>query len=106
MFWLIGAVVIAGAGFAAAYVPRARAAAHERAVAWSEARAAIGVAVVGRDAARTPVPEAEELLTKAEAIAAGRGGAAAAREAARCARAADRLWRAAADRLRREAYGG
>jgi hypothetical protein len=93
--WVVGVVLLAGAGFAAAYLPRTRAAARERAVAWSDARAAIAVAGVSRDAARERVAAAEELLGRAEAIAAGRGGAGAAREAARCARAADRLWQEA-----------
>ncbi|MER7277133.1 DUF6403 family protein [Dactylosporangium sp. NPDC000244] len=92
MGWLIGAIVLVVAGFAAAYVPRVRTTARQRAAAWADARAAIAVAGVSRDAARERVAAAEELLGRAESIAAGQGGAGAAREAARCARAADRLW--------------
>ncbi|WP_433061897.1 DUF6403 family protein [Dactylosporangium sp. CS-033363] len=92
MFWVIGAAVLAGAGFAAAYVPRVRAAARARALAWADARTAIDVAVVSRDAADRDVQEADELFARAESIAAGRGGIEAAHEAARCAREADRLW--------------
>ena len=94
--WLTGALLLVAAGFAAAFVPRWRADARDRAVAWSDARAAIDVATVSRDAASGRLAEADELLARAEAIAAGRGGADAAREAARCARLADRLWREAA----------
>ncbi|GAA0726545.1 hypothetical protein Drose_12025 [Dactylosporangium roseum] len=94
--WLIGSILVVAAGFAAAFVPRRHARARDRRIAWSGARAAIDVATVSRDAAGTRVAEAEELLARAEAIAAGRGGRAAARTATGYARAADRLWRAAA----------
>ncbi|WP_344616217.1 DUF6403 family protein, partial [Dactylosporangium salmoneum] len=80
--WVVGGLLIVVAGFAAAFVPRWRAGARERAVAWSGARAAIGVASVSRDAAPRRLAEAEQLLARAGAIAAGRGGEAAAREAA------------------------
>ncbi|MEV8511505.1 DUF6403 family protein [Dactylosporangium sp. NPDC051484] len=94
--WLIGVLLLVAAGFAATFVPRWRAGARDRAVAWSGARAAIDVATISRDAAAGRVVEADELLARAEAITAGRGGENAAREAARCAREADRLWREAA----------
>ncbi|KKK06780.1 DUF6403 family protein [Micromonospora sp. HK10] len=91
--WLGGGVVALAAGFAAALLPRRRARAENRRVAWSSARAAIHDAGVSRDAARTPVPEADRLLARAELLAAARGGADAAREAAEHARRADEMWR-------------
>ncbi|MFC7484727.1 DUF6403 family protein [Luedemannella flava] len=51
---------------------------------------------MSRDAAYTPITQAEHLLARAEAIAADRGGRSAATAAARYARRADELWRAAA----------
>jgi len=96
LVWLIGALLLVAAGFAAAFVPRWLAGARAGAVAWSGARAAIDVATVSRDAASGRLAEADELLAQAEAIAAGPGGEDAAREAARCAHEADRLWREAA----------
>jgi uncharacterized protein DUF6403 len=94
--WIVGVVVLAGAGFAAVAVPRLRAREVHRRVAWSTARAAIDTAGVSRDACPVPVAEAEQLLSRAELIAAGRGGRAAARTATECARQADALWREAA----------
>ncbi|MFG1673058.1 DUF6403 family protein [Micromonospora sp. NPDC049282] len=95
--WLGGAVVAVAAGFLATLLPRRRARHRGRRVAWSSARAAIHDAAVSRDAAATPVPEAERLLARAELLAAARGGGAdAAREAAEHARRADELWRAGA----------
>ncbi|PGH43249.1 hypothetical protein COO58_01440 [Micromonospora sp. WMMA1996] len=91
--WLGGGVMAVAAGFVAALLPRRRARAEDRRVAWSSARAAIHDAGVSRDAARTPVPEAERLLARAELLAAARGGADAAHEAADHARRADELWR-------------
>lgn len=93
--WLVGAVLLVGAGFAAVALPRLRAAALHRRTAWSAARAAIGTAGVSRDACPVTVAEAEHLLSRAELIAARRGGPTAAQAAADCARQADRLWRAA-----------
>jgi hypothetical protein len=93
--WLVGAVLLAGAGFAAVVVPRLRAREVHRRTAWSAARAAIGTAAVSRDACPVPVAEADRLLTRAELIAARRGGRAAAQSAAEYARRADNLWRAA-----------
>jgi len=90
-----GCVAVAAAGFAAAFVPRRRAGGYTRRAAWSGARATIDVASISRDAAPTRVVEAEELLARAEAIAAARGGRA--RAAAGYAKRADALWRAAAD---------
>ncbi|MCZ7439517.1 DUF6403 family protein [Micromonospora sp. WMMC241] len=95
--WLGGAVVAVAAGFLAALLPRRRARADGRKVAWSSARAAIHDATVSRDASARPVPEAERLLARAELLAAApSGGTDAAREAAAHARRADELWRAGA----------
>ncbi|MEV4701944.1 DUF6403 family protein [Actinoplanes sp. NPDC049316] len=94
-WWTAGVAVLFGAGFAVAAAPRLRAAALDRRTAWSSARAAIATAAVSRDACPARVAEAEGLLTRAETIAAGRGGVAAARQAGELARQADRLWRAA-----------
>ncbi|MFV2111199.1 DUF6403 family protein [Micromonospora sp. LOL_025] len=93
LVWLVGGVLLVGAGFATTLLPRWRARGREQRTAWSTARAAIDSAAVSRDAAPTRVPEAERLLARAEAIAAGGGGASAARAAAEHAREADRLWR-------------
>jgi hypothetical protein len=94
--WVVGCVLVVAAGFGAAYLPRMRARELARRTAWSSARAAIESAAISRDAAPRAVAEADELFTRAELIAAGRGGASAATEAADCAARADRLWRAAA----------
>ncbi|MEU0792490.1 DUF6403 family protein [Amycolatopsis sp. NPDC005961] len=94
--WVLAAVVIVVAGFAAVAVPRWRERDVRRRTAWSAARAAIDTAAVSRDAAAGPQPEAEELLTRAETIAAAHGGERAARTAEDHARRADALWRAAA----------
>lgn len=95
--WAVGVVLLFVAGFGAVRVPRRRAESLHRRTAWSEARTAIGTAEVSRDAAPVRVPEAEQLLTRAELVAARRGGAAAAGSAIELARRADQLWRAAAD---------
>ncbi len=97
VIWLIGVAVLATAGYVASFLPRRRAQAMASRTAWSAARAEIETAGVSRDAAPIDVPEAEQLLTRAELIAARRGGAAAAASAADCARRADQLWRAAAN---------
>ena len=94
--WTVGVVALVAAGFAAVVAPRLRAGALQRRTAWSAARAAIGTAGVSRDACPVPVAEAEQLLSRAELIAARRGGPAAARSAAECAERADTLWREAA----------
>jgi len=94
--WPFGVVVLLGSGFVAAAVPRLRAAALRRRTAWSAAHAAIAAAGVSRDACAAGVAEAEGLLTRAETIAAGRGGAPAAERAEELARRADALWREAA----------
>jgi hypothetical protein len=95
--WVVGVVVLAVAGFAASLLPRRRAQAVAARAAWSAAQAAIETAGVSRDAAPVEVPEAEQLLSRAELIAARHGGPAAAESAAGYARQADQLWRAAAD---------
>lgn len=96
LVWVAGATVLVGAGFGAAYLPRTRARAEQVRVAWSDARAAVDSAAISRDATTDIVPQAEELLTRAELLVAHGGGVAAATEAARCATRADRLWRTAA----------
>jgi hypothetical protein len=93
--WPVGAALIAAAGYAAVWVPRRRAAAAERRTAWSAARAAIDSAGVSRDACTVAVPEAEQLLSRAELVAGRRGGRTAAESVARDANRADQLWRAA-----------
>jgi len=95
LIWLIGVVLLFVAGFAAVLLPRRRANELDRRTAWSAARAAIDTAGVSRDAAPARVAEAEQLLARAESIAAEHGGRAAAESAADCARRADRLWRSA-----------
>ncbi|MFI9642487.1 DUF6403 family protein [Micromonospora sp. NPDC051925] len=93
LFWLVGAVLLVGAGVATTLLPRRRARVREQRTAWSTARAAIDSAAVSRDAASERVPEAERLFAHAESLAGGRGGTSAARAAAEHARRADRLWR-------------
>lgn len=97
VIWLAGALLLVAAGFATAYVPRRRARDLRVRVAWSSARAAIDSATVSRDACLADLPQADELLARAESLAASGGGADAADEAAEVARRADQLWRAAAD---------
>ncbi|WP_433386877.1 DUF6403 family protein [Micromonospora sp. KLBMP9576] len=92
--WLVGGVLLVGAGVATTLLPGRRARDRERRTAWSAARAAIDSAAVSRDAATSPVPAAEQSLSRAELIAAAGGGVSAARLAAQHAREADRLWRA------------
>lgn len=94
--WVVGVVLLLAAGFALAYLPRARSRALGERTAWSAARAAITSAAVSRDAAANDVPEADDLFARAELLAASGGGADAAREAAECAERADELWRAVA----------
>jgi uncharacterized protein DUF6403 len=97
LIWPIGGVLLLAAGVLTVLLPRLRARALVRRTAWSSAHAAIGTATISRDASPVRVGEAEQLLTRAELIAAARGGHAAARAAAECAERADRLWRAAAN---------
>lgn len=92
--WLIAAAVLVAAGFLVVALPRWRAHDMRRRTAWSAARAAIESASVSRDAAAGRHDEAEQLLTRAESIAAHRGGTRAARSAQRFAEQADALWRA------------
>lgn len=94
--WVVGVVLLLAAGFTVVYLPRARSRALGERTAWSAARAAITSAAISRDAAARDVPEADDLYSRAELLAAGGGGQAAAREAADCAERADELWRAAA----------
>jgi hypothetical protein len=95
LIWLAGAAVLLAAGFAAAFVPWWRAHDLRRRTAWSRARAAVDSASVSRDACRAPVPDAERLFARAEAMAADRGGVKAAGAVADLAERADRLWREA-----------
>ncbi|QOC91403.1 DUF6403 family protein [Micromonospora craniellae] len=92
--WLSGSVLLLGAGVLTTLLPRLHSRRRDRLVAWSTARAAIDSATVSRDAATTPVPEADGLLARAERLAADDGGVTAAREAAGYARRADELWQA------------
>lgn len=94
--WPVGAALLGIAGFVTSLLPRRRARAAAGRVAWSAAHAAIETAGVSRDAAPVSVPEAEQLLLRAELLAARPGGPDAASDAAECARRADQLWRAAA----------
>jgi|GEM_PF-1545299 len=96
LVWPVGAAVLVAAGYVTATLPRRRAHQHARRVSWSTARSAIDAATVSRDAAPRPVAEAEQLLTRAQTLAADRGGPAAARAATDYARRADELWRTAA----------
>ncbi|MBB5923388.1 hypothetical protein FHR81_004459 [Actinoalloteichus hoggarensis] len=93
--WPVGGAVLVVAGFLSALLPRARARRRRRLLAWSTARAAIAAASVSRDACVADVPEAAELLARAELTAGARGGVAAAAAATEQARRADRLWREA-----------
>jgi uncharacterized protein DUF6403 len=93
LVWVVGALVLVATGFAAAYLPRVRARATSGRTAWSAAHAAIDSATVSRDAAPRALPHADELLTRAELLAASGRGAAAAEEATDCATRADRLYR-------------
>lgn len=95
LVWFGGGGILLAAGFTAALLPRHRARQQDRRISWSTARAAIGAAAVSRDAAPRPVPEAEQMLARAQALAADRGGRTAARTAAEYARRADQLWQAA-----------
>jgi hypothetical protein len=93
--WVVGVVLLVAAGFVVTYLPRVRTRHLDRRTAWSAARAAIDSATISRDAA-SDVPKADELLTRAELLAAQRGGVAAAEEAADCATKAGRLYQEAA----------
>lgn len=94
--WPIGVAVLGIAGFVTSLLPRRRAQAAAARTAWSAAQSAIEMAGVSRDAAPVPVPEAEQLLMRAELLAARHGGPDAASSAAGYAKRADELWRAAA----------
>ncbi|WP_434741212.1 DUF6403 family protein [Micromonospora sp. SH-82] len=102
LVWLVGGVLLLGAGFVTALLPRWWGRAQDRNVAWSTARTAIDSAAVSRDAVPSSIAEAERLLARAEHLAAGRGGVRAARTATGHARRADELWQAA----HREGTGG
>ncbi|MCP2253668.1 hypothetical protein LY13_002422 [Prauserella aidingensis] len=92
MIWLIGGLVLIGAGVASAYLPRLRAHAERKRAAWATAKATIAAAEVSRDACTADVPEARRLLSEAEAMS---GGPDAARVATELAERADTLWREA-----------
>jgi Family of unknown function (DUF6403) len=94
--WPIGAAILVVAGFVTSLLPRRRARVAASRIAWSAAQAAIETAGISRDAAAVSVPEAEQLLMRAELLAARHGGPDAASDAADCAKRADELWRATA----------
>jgi hypothetical protein len=93
--WVVGVVLLVAAGFVVTYVPRARARDLRRRTAWSAAHAAIDSATVSRDGVTRDLPVANELLTRAQLLAAHHGGLAAAQEAADCAAKADRIYQEA-----------
>lgn len=93
--WLAGIVVLVAAGVVATFVPQARRRRQRRDEAWAAARSAIEAATIRRDACVVTVPEADDLLARAEAIAAEGGGADLAERAERDARRAGKLWREA-----------
>jgi hypothetical protein len=93
--WVSGVVLLVAAGFAAAFLPRLRDRNLRRRTAWSAAHAAIDSATISRDATQHDLPQAVDLLARAESLAAARGGVAAAEEATDCAARADQLWREA-----------
>jgi uncharacterized protein DUF6403 len=95
VIWLVGIVVLVGAGFAVTFVPQARRQRERGDEAWAAARSAIETAAIRRDACAAAVPEADDLLARAEAIAAEGGGSGAAQRAEADARRAGRLWREA-----------
>jgi hypothetical protein len=95
--WVLGVVVLAAAGFGAAYVPRRRNRQLRERTAWADARAALDSAAISRDASLLAVPVADDLYTRAELLVAGEGGLAAAEEAVVLAEKADRLWQGAAE---------
>lgn len=96
VLWVVGVVLLVAAGFVVAYLPLARARTLRLHTAWSAAHAAIDSATISRDAG-PDLPDANELLTRAQILAAHRGGLAAAREAADCAAEADRLYQEATE---------
>jgi hypothetical protein len=96
VLWPVGAVILGLAGFLTTLLPKRRARTATSRTAWSAAQAAIETAGVSRDATPVSVPEAEQLLLRAELLAARHGGPDAAAQAADWARQADGLWRAAA----------
>ncbi|QFU89668.1 DUF6403 family protein [Amycolatopsis sp. YIM 10] len=93
--WLAGIVVLVAAGVMATFVPHARRRRQRRDEAWAAARSAIEAARIRRDACVATVPEADDLLAGAEAVAANGGGPHAAERAERDARRAGSLWREA-----------
>jgi hypothetical protein len=96
LMWLVGIAVLVTAGFAATFVPHARRRRQRGDEAWAAARSAIETATIRRDACEATVIEADDLLARAEAIAAEGGGPDAAERAESDARRAGRLWREAA----------
>ena len=95
LIWLVGIAVLVAVGFAATFVPQARRRRLRGDEAWAAARSAIETAAIRRDACEATVPEADDLLARAEAIAAEDGGPGAAERAERDARRAGSLWREA-----------
>lgn len=93
--WVLGVVVLAAAGFGAAYLPRQRAGDRQQRTAWAAARAALDSAAISRDATQHDLAAANDLYARAELLIAGQGGVAAAEEATDCAERADRMWQEA-----------
>ncbi|AXB47197.1 DUF6403 family protein [Amycolatopsis albispora] len=94
--WLGGIAVLVAAGTTATLYPHAKRQRQRRGEAWAAARSAIQAATIRRDACEATVPEADDLLARAEAIAAEGGGPHAAERAENDARRAGELWREAA----------
>lgn len=95
LIWLVGIAVLVTVGFAATFVPHVRRRRQRGDEAWAAARSAIETATIRRDACEATVTEADDLLARAEAIAAEGGGPDAAARAASDARRAGSLWREA-----------
>lgn len=95
LIWVIGVPVLCLAGFATSYLARRRARALQGRSGWAAAEAAVDSARISRDAAPVANGAADDLLARAELIAADGGGPADARVAEDLAARADRLWRGA-----------
>lgn len=96
LVWVLAAVVLAAAGYAVVALPRRRERRAQLRTAWTAAHAALERASISRDAVSGELPEAEQLLARATALAAEGGGAHAAEAVREQARRADKLWQEAA----------
>ena len=94
LIWVIGVPLLLLAGFATSYVGRRRARMLHQRSAWAAADAALAAARISRDASEDTIGAADDLLTRAELIAADGGGPDDARIAEELAARADLLWRA------------